>query len=70
MADYLLELVLSSIPGFVAGIVVGLVAGALAAKLGASNMVAGCVGIAAFLATVVGVNVWEIRRRSRPPHSS
>jgi hypothetical protein len=54
----------------VAGIFVGLIAGTLAAKLGASNMVAGCVGIAACLATVVGVNVWEIRQRSRPPHSN
>ncbi|HEX8664794.1 MAG TPA: hypothetical protein VF744_12260 [Beijerinckiaceae bacterium] len=53
-----------------AGIFVGLIAGTLAAKLGASNMVAGCVGIAACLATVVGVNVWEIRQRSRPPHSN
>jgi hypothetical protein len=50
----MLELIaefLASTPAFGAGFLAGLIAGVLAAKFGASNMVAGFVGIGAFLVT-------------------
>jgi hypothetical protein len=62
MTDHIGEL-LAALPGFMAGFVAGLVAGALAARFGASNTVAGFVGIAVFLVTFAGVNVWHLSRR-------
>src|SRR3712207_4004265 len=59
MADDIADL-LTSVRGFVPALVVGVIAGAMASSLGASNLVAGFVGLAAFLVTFVGVNVWHM----------
>jgi hypothetical protein len=69
MVDYIGEM-LASVPGFAAGFIAGLIAGAVAAKCGASDVVAGFVGIGFFVVTFVGVNTWYLRRGSRRPNSN